>query len=91
MYCLEIRHIVENLDTNKTGGPAWLFAELSGLVSLLQTPAEKFPAGGTKISHFGIGIIYASGGVHNTGVPATVGESEGVAYLVKSGFYQPLK
>jgi hypothetical protein len=52
---------------------------------------EKFPAGGAKISHFGIGIINASGRVHHTGAPPTVGKSKGVTEFVDSGFYQPLQ
>ena len=52
---------------------------------------EKFPAGGAKISHFGISIINAGGRVHHTGASPTVGKSKGVTEFVKSGFYQPLE
>jgi hypothetical protein len=60
-------------------------------MSSLETPAEKFPAGGAEISHFGISIINAGGGIHNAGAPPTVGKSEGVSKFVKSGFYQPFQ
>jgi len=65
--------------------------EISGLDFSVQTPAEKFPAGAAEISHFGISIINAGGGVHHTGTPPTVGKSKGVTQFVKSRFYQPLQ
>lgn len=65
--------------------------EVGGLYCSLQTPAEKFPAGRAEISHFGISIINAGGGVHHTGSPPTVGKSKGVTEFVKSRFYQPLQ
>jgi hypothetical protein len=63
--------------------------EVGGLA--LQTPTEKFTAGGAEISHFGISITNAGGGVHHAGAPPTVGKSSRVTEFVKSGLYQPLQ